>query len=362
MRILIDVGHPAHVHYIKYFIRKVQKEGHKVLVIARKRDFVFYLLNQYNIEYVSRGDGSDSFWGKIFKMLIIEYKIFKIANKFRPDLCFGPTSHYLAPISWLFRKPYIAFDDTECSTLSFMLSMPFISHILTPASFQKDLGKKQIKFDGYLKTCYLHRNYYKPNPKVLEYLKLNLDEKFIIFRFVAFKAYHDVGFTNLTEDQKRNLVNIFSKYAKIFISSESELSDDLKPYKIQIPAEMMHDALHYASLFIGQSDTMAAEAALVGTSSIDIQSKGEHKEGVIIDLEKYGILSVIDFSETQIDEIIKNGIDRITSDTKTRNLEMLELVYENSIDVTSFMMWFVLNYPESAMIMQNDHTFQNRFK
>jgi predicted glycosyltransferase len=44
MRILIDIGHPAHVHYFKNAINQLQQRGHAVFVVAREKEVSFRLL------------------------------------------------------------------------------------------------------------------------------------------------------------------------------------------------------------------------------------------------------------------------------------------------------------------------------
>ncbi len=38
MRILVDIGHPAHVHFFKNFIWEMEKRGHEFIVTARDKD------------------------------------------------------------------------------------------------------------------------------------------------------------------------------------------------------------------------------------------------------------------------------------------------------------------------------------
>ena len=68
MKILIDIGHPAHVHYFRNFIKIMKSRGHKLLVVARDREVVYDLLNYYSIEFISRGKGNDTRFGKIIYM------------------------------------------------------------------------------------------------------------------------------------------------------------------------------------------------------------------------------------------------------------------------------------------------------
>ena len=55
MNILIDIGHPAHVHYFRNFIKIMENKGHKFLIISRNKEMEQYLLNIYKIPYIDRG-------------------------------------------------------------------------------------------------------------------------------------------------------------------------------------------------------------------------------------------------------------------------------------------------------------------
>jgi hypothetical protein len=57
MKILIDMGHPAHVHFFKNTIWELEKRGHQVKVTARDKDVTLKLLEAYGIPYVVRPDG-----------------------------------------------------------------------------------------------------------------------------------------------------------------------------------------------------------------------------------------------------------------------------------------------------------------
>ncbi|MFQ6055648.1 MAG: hypothetical protein ACE5J3_06675 [Methanosarcinales archaeon] len=42
MKVLFDVGHPAHVHFFKHTIWNLQKDGHKVKITVRERSLLIY--------------------------------------------------------------------------------------------------------------------------------------------------------------------------------------------------------------------------------------------------------------------------------------------------------------------------------
>ena len=55
MRILVDIGHPAHVHLFKHFALEMVKNGHDVLFTARDKEHEIYLLEKYNLPYINFG-------------------------------------------------------------------------------------------------------------------------------------------------------------------------------------------------------------------------------------------------------------------------------------------------------------------
>ena len=65
MRIFIDIGHPAHVHYFRNMIASMHDKGHTFFIIARDKEVTHRLLKQYNLSYISRGKGSGTIVGKI---------------------------------------------------------------------------------------------------------------------------------------------------------------------------------------------------------------------------------------------------------------------------------------------------------
>lgn len=56
MKILVDIGHPGHVHPFKYFIRDVEKRGHSVLITAENKEMTLDLLSKYHFNYIPVGE------------------------------------------------------------------------------------------------------------------------------------------------------------------------------------------------------------------------------------------------------------------------------------------------------------------
>ena len=53
MRMLVSIGHPAHVHLFKNLIWALEKHGHEIKIAARDKEIVLYLLDCYDFDYTN---------------------------------------------------------------------------------------------------------------------------------------------------------------------------------------------------------------------------------------------------------------------------------------------------------------------
>jgi len=51
MRVLIDILHPAHVHFFRNFYDEMSARDHELLITARAKDRSIDLLDQYGLPY-----------------------------------------------------------------------------------------------------------------------------------------------------------------------------------------------------------------------------------------------------------------------------------------------------------------------
>lgn len=299
MTILIDINHPAHVHYFKNFYKLMTDEGHEIIIVARRKEIAQQLLDIYKIPYIDRGRGKESAIGKFVYLVYADSKLYRIARKFKPDIFLNFLHPYPSHIAFLMRKPSLVFSDTESAKLHHKLTVPFATKVFTPSCYTIDIGKKQVRFNSYMELSYLHPNYFVPDDSILDTLNVKKGEKYVILRFVSWKAAHDFGHKGMSLENKRKTVEVLSKYAKVFITSESELPEDLEKYRISISPERMHDAIYFSSLLFGESATMASEAAVLGTPSIFMDNEGR---GYNTEQEKVYGLS-FNFTESDQDQI-----------------------------------------------------------
>jgi len=357
MRIMLTLLHPAHVHKFKHLVTRLTAEGHQVKTVVIDKEITQHLLKAYGMDYQLVGRNRKGLLRKIVELLKIEARMIKIAREFNADIFVGGGEPSTAHTAFLLRKPYLAFDDTEHAGLIISAYKPFTKEIITPECFQKDFGKKQIRYKGYHELAYLHPNHFTPDASQLAELGIDKDEKYVIVRFIAMNATHDMGELSLSMEQKRELVNRLAKKATVYISSEHPLPEDLEPYKVRFPAEKIHHALAFASLFVGESATMASECAMLGTPAIyaSSQERGYTRE----QQEKYQLVHIFDKSFDQVP-------DKALELLETKNLREIyknrrDTMLKEKIDVTAFMDWFIKDYPHSGQIMRDNPAYQDRF-
>lgn len=356
MKILIDINHPAHVHLFRHFANRMTADGHEVFFTTREKEISSYLLKHFGFNFVSFGKHYKSLFGKLWGLLKFDYKLYKTAKKFKPDLFLSMGSMYAAQVSVFMRKPHIALDDTEHKTSHHILYVPFSDVLVNPACFTKDFGKKQIRYEGFHELAYLHPNYFTPNPGILDTLKVAPGEKYVVLRFVSWDASHDVGQSGFSFSMKQKIVNRLSRDYKVFISSETPLPGAFRGYALSTRPEEIHDVLHYASLYIGESPTMTTESALLGTPAICVSSWAYYC-GNFKDLKQYGL---IDCCRPPEEGSVLNRALQLLEDPGTPEewIQKRDNLLKDKTDVTAFLVWLIKEYPGSIETLKKNPRIQ----
>ena len=343
------------MHYFRNLARHFIVKGDKILFTCRDKDVVIDLLNTYGFNYRCIGTPFTGFFGKIFGLFLFNSRLFRIAAAFKPDMFLSAGSIYAAHIAWLTGRDHITLEDTG-NMEQIRLYLPFTKAILTPESFHKDLGNKQIRLNCYNELAYLLPARFNPDSRINEILGLNPAEKFVLIRFVSWDATHDINSKGISDKTKRELINILSGRYKVFISSERNLPEDLAEFRIRISAEKMLDIINAAEFYIGEGATMASESAMLGTPAIYVNPL---YAGTINDQVKYGL--VFHFrTENGLIEKVKELIE--IPDLKQYFREKRNIMISDKIDMTRFLIWFVESWPESFRIMKENPEYQEKFK
>ncbi len=264
------MGHPAHFHLFKNTILLLKKEGHEVKILIKKKDILENLLKNQGWDHVNinpeeRGDSKFSIAKALLKR---EFEFLKIARNFKPQLMAG-TSAEITHIGKLLGIPSIVVneDDAAVVPLFAKIAYPMATKILAPDCC--DCGKwnsKKHSYNSYHELAYLHPNNFIVNAeKVKAYIQ---EENFFIMRFAKLTAHHDEGRKGIDLIIAKKIISILEPHGRVYITSERALEPELENYRISINPLEIHHAMAMAKLYIGDSQTMAAEAAVLGTPAI----------------------------------------------------------------------------------------------
>ena len=266
MKFIFELNHPKHYYQFKYIMSILDNRGHSIMVLARDKDVLLKVLQEEGVPYRVFGVHKESISGKVFSSFSIFRHYKQIAKAFSPDVIVSKASLYGTLVAKMLGCKSFIFPDSEVVKLTNNVVAPMATWIVTPEPFTIDFGEKHLRIKGLFEDCYL-------SPEVLHIddsypQEHNLQCPYAVLRFVGWTANHDVNNNGFSLDEKIALADSISKYMTVYISSEKVLPPELAKYKLTTPAAQIHDVLANADLYVGDSQTMATEAALLGTPAI----------------------------------------------------------------------------------------------
>lgn len=340
MRVLFQLGHPAHFHLFKNTIVDLQRDGHQTYILIRKKDILEELLQQAGMPYVNiLPSGKKS----AFTLMLRLWRVFKFTLTHHVDVLVGSTPE-VAQVAWLLRRRSVVMAEDDASIVPQFIKAvkPFVDNYLSPISCNNGpLELATTHYEGFHKLAYLHPHRFTPDPTIVDHYFPH-DEPYFLLRFAQLSAYHDIGVhakgINNTIAQK--LIDILSPHGKVYITSERPLTDTLEQYRLHINPLHIHHIMAYATLYIGDSQSMAVEAAMLGTPSIRFNDFAG-KIGVLEELEKkYQLTYGIPSSEP---ERLYNTVEEMITTDKLQDVyqQRRQRMLRDKIDVATFFTNFI---------------------
>ena len=269
MKVLFMISHPAHFWMFRYAIDNLKRDGHKVVIVIRPKDVLEQLCIDAGMEFYKVKNRPKK-WGMFGLAIFLIEKIFevlRIARKEKPDMLVG-SDGVLAVVGKLIRRPAFEMyeDDAEAIALYARMFFPLYTGVVCPhcCSAWKWEAKK-FSYPSYHELGYLHPNQFKPSREVVERYGIDTKKPYILVRFAQLTAHHDVGIHGINTEVAERMIALLKPHGRIYITSERPLEPQFEQYRIKINPLDMHHVMAFASLYIGDSQTMAAEAGVVGT-------------------------------------------------------------------------------------------------
>jgi predicted glycosyltransferase len=180
-------------------------------------------------------------------------------------------------------------DDAAAVPLFRWLAYPLASAIVTPTALAHEhWGPRHLLYPSYHALFYLHPDRFRPDPSVRGDLGIADAQPYAIVRLSALEAHHDRGVKGVSPAFLRAMVDGVGRRIRVFVSSEKPLAPEFEPLRIALRPERIHHALAGAAFFLGDSQTMTAEAAVLGTPAFRINDF-VGRISYLRELEEYGL-------------------------------------------------------------------------
>ena len=350
MHYLFHLGHPAHFHLFKNVIRHFRAQGDRVSVLIKKKDILEELMQRSGIPYVNiLPEGrKDTRFGMIIGMLKRDWRLLQYCRSDRPDMLIG-TSVEIGHVGTLLGIPAINVNEDDADVIPFYckLSYPWCNHILSPSSCNNGKWEsKSIKYEGYHELAYLHPAHFTPDETVVRQY-IPDDRPYFLIRFAKLTAHHDKGIQGIDNELASQIVERLKPHGQVFITSERELDPAFEPYRLAIDPLDIHHVMAFAEMYIGDSQTMAAEAGVLGVPFIRFNDF-VGRIGYLAELEDeyelgYGI-------RTKDRKQLLPRVDDLLSreNLKATFAQRRQKMLADKRDVATFFIGFLENYPTSV--------------
>ncbi|MGM9826377.1 MAG: DUF354 domain-containing protein [Paludibacteraceae bacterium] len=368
MKVLFMMSHPAHFHMFKNVIACLQKDRHGIVTVIRPKDILEQLCVGAQIPFIKVKARPKSASKLCLGIALLErtIEVCRIVHREKPDFMIG-SDGVIAVAGKLYGIPSFEFFDDDYETIKLYADIFFPIYTGVIASRTTDAGKfhyKKIEFDGNKKLTYLWPKYFTPTSAVVKQYNIDSEKPYFLLRLSALNAHHDNGVSGISNDVAQRLINILRPHGQVYITSERSLEPQFEQYRLHINPLDIHHIMAFATLYIGDSQSMAVEAAMLGTPCLRFNDfVGAKKIGVMEELEHtYGLTYGISSHEPEklyakIEELM--AMPNLREEFQKRRQKMLS----EKIDVTAFLVYFIEGYPATVKEVKNaDENFWKRFK
>lgn len=343
LTILVELGHPAHVHFFRHPIQLWREQGHRVLIVTRDKEITHALLEEIGLEYLPLSKQKMQVWSQAIELLGRWIKIFLLIKRQKVDIAISISGISTALPAKLAGIVSITDTDTEDAGLTNRIAFPFSDVVLTPTTFLRQSEVKNIvTYNSFHELAYLHPNRFTPDKRYLQEFQFEENEKFLFIRLVKWKAVHDIHESGISEEHLKEIIRLFTrKQYKVAVSSERPISSEFDPYLIKGNFSHIFHVMAFSSGYIGESPTMAVETAILGRPAVLINSRVRHLGNMIELQEKYNLLYNFERYEAALSfihqEFFSQELQRKVTEGRKRLLE-------DKIDISAWIAEFLVNY------------------
>ena len=338
------------MHLLHGVAEEMKSRGHKLFYSVREIPVAKRLMEHYGMTpWVDLGGKKDNLIGKAQTVIHQDIALLKFVHHNHIDLGLS-SGLVLSHVSKLTSMKSIMFDDDDdvAEPLIVKYGHPLTDIVFTPNCIERKTNHA-VYYAGTHELAYLHPNRFSPAPSVLQHAGLTDNERFFIMRFVALKGHHDIGQQGLTLEQKNALVELLKPHGRVIITSERTIEPEFEQYRLPVPPEEIHSLMAYSAMFLGDSQTMTSEAAILGVPALKCNTFAGRLSVPNMLEQKYGLCYA--YQPTQFDEMYHHieqllacKPEELKSEWQTKRQRLLD----EMIDPTEFFVNHIEHYETTS--------------
>lgn len=300
MRVLLDAAHPADVWVWGALEDCLLGDGHETLWVSRPgKEHVVGLIEARGRPQVHGPPAGAGRLGLARELVLRDVCVWRAVRSFGSDvICTRSPSGVHA--GRLTRTPVLYDnDDGSAAGLLYWAAAPFADLVTGPAagiSFGRgpkepapSTGRSRLGmprrrhsrrrgYRGYKELLYLHPSRFEPDPLIRSEIGAEPGERLFLVRLSAFAALHDLRERGLRRPVIDAIVQRLGGRGRVLVSTEAEPPGSLARLTAPVAPHRFHHLLAACDLVVGDSQTVAVEAAMLGVPSFRFSSwAGRHR-------------------------------------------------------------------------------------
>lgn len=277
--VLIDIAHPAHVHFFRPLAEVLIADGVEVHIVARDKDVTVGLLEAAGLPFELLPMGRPG-GGRLSAATELISRAAALRQRIRQwDVTLVLTRNPSGVLAALGTRARSVFDtqDGRSVGVHYWAARPFADIITSSVHDPEQHGRGHRRYRALKEQMFLHPDHFTPNPEVRRHY-LNDTESLSVVRFSAHDATHDRRIEGISAEGREAVLTRLRAHGPTLVSIERQglrlfRESGTSPHEaIDVPPEHFHHLLGSANVFVGDSQSVAAEAAILGVPSLRLSS------------------------------------------------------------------------------------------
>ena len=269
MHALVEIVHPADVLFFARPMRILESRGHRISIVSRHKDVACQLLNRLGFVHEPISSQGSGLLGLAFELVRRDAALMFHVRRHRPDIMLGLGGVAISHVGRLTGIPSLVVYDSENARLQTRLAWPFVTRLVVPEDYAGPVPESRTeRLPGIKELSYFHPDAFRAERETAVALGLDPGRPNVFLRTVRWGANHDLGKTGWNDAQAAALAEALAPRAKLHVSAEVEPPGPLRPYLWRGDPERVHHLLAFCDAYVGESATMACEAATLGVPTL----------------------------------------------------------------------------------------------